>query len=409
VASVLARVYRAESGKLLAKLIHGLGDFERADEALQDACAEALAHWPAEGLPDRPGAWLMTVAKRKAIEALRHDSILPTSEFDESISSDPAAVIQHRLDSSIEDERLRLIFTCCHPALAREAQVGLTLRSLCGLRPAEIAEAFLVSEAALEQRLVRARRKIREAAIPFRVPPDHLLGERTETVLHVLYLIFNEGYDASGGDELVRSELCEEALRLARLLTELMPGESEAHGLLALMLLQDSRREARSDAAGDIILLEDQDRSLWKQAPIREGLRIVEHWLKASTPGPYLLQAAIAATHAQAKQPQATQWDQIVALYDLLLRASPSPVIELNRAAAVAMHEGPTEGLRALDDIAQQRALDEYLYYHALRADLYRRLGRATAARSAYDRALACASNASEKRFLNRRLDELSK
>ena len=316
-------------------------------------------------------------------------------------------MIQRRLDSSIEDERLRLIFTCCHPALALESQIALTLRSLCGLRPAELARAFLISEATLEQRLVRARRKIREAGIPYRVPPDSLLGERVESVLRVLYLIFNEGYGASAGEQLVRAELCEEGIRLTRLVAHLLPREPECRALLALMLLQDSRRAARATATGDAVLLESQDRSLWDAQQIAEGLELVANGLESAPLGPYMLQAAIAAEHARAARADETNWRAIVALYDGLLRAAPSPVVALNRAAAIAMAEGPRAGLAAIEVIDGLAALDSYLYVHALRADLYRRLERVAEARGAYERALALASNGSERRFLERRLAEL--
>lgn len=400
----LERVFREESGRILAGLIRQLGDFDLADEVLQEACAQALEHWPQSGLPERPGAWLTTVARRKALEHLRRTRPADSELLESATLPDPTPVIQHRLDSTIGDERLSLIFTCCHPALAMEARVALTLRSLCGLRPAEIARAFLIPEPTLEQRLVRARRKIREAGIPYRVPPDQLLPERLPAVLKVLYLIFNEGYSASAGDELIRVDLCEEGIRLAHLLCALMPDEPEALGLCALMLLQDSRRAARTDGHGHPILLEDQDRGLWDREQIEAGLSLVQRAFGTGQVGPYALQAAIAAHHARSRRPEDTPWAEIVRLYDVLLEASPTPIVALNRAAALAMAEGPECGLVETEGI---EGLDDYVHFHSLRADLLRRTGQGQRAARAYERALELAGNGGERRFLERRLAEL--
>jgi RNA polymerase sigma-70 factor (ECF subfamily) len=400
-------VYRSESRQILATLIRLLGDFDLAEDALHDAFTAALERWPKDGMPANPRAWLVSTGRFKAIDAIRRRARFDASqeaiaEQLEATSSDPAGGD----DESVEDDRLRLIFTCCHPALPPEARVALTLREVCGLTTEEIARAFLVAPPALAQRIVRAKAKIREARIPYQVPSPAELPNRMDTVLQVIYLVFNEGYSASGGVSLTRSDLSGEAIRLGRLLLELLP-EPEAVGLVALMLLQESRRVARVSPTGDLILLEDQDRSLWNQGLIAEGKKLVERALSSGRFGPYTLQAAIAAAHAEASVAAATDWAKVVGLYDGLVRVEPSPVVELNRAVAVAMRDGPLAGLELMDAILAQGALADYHLAHAARADLCRRLGRTADARASYDRALALTRQEPERRFLERRTREL--
>jgi RNA polymerase sigma-70 factor (ECF subfamily) len=410
--AVVEATFRREHGRIIAALIRLCGSFDRAEEAMQDAFAAALAHWSEQGIPDNPGAWITAAAHRRLIDVARRERTRREKrellrDDDEEATSDEGASFDEAA-AGLPDDRLRLIFTCCHPALNREAQVALTLRTLGGLTTDEIARAFLLPEPTLAQRLVRAKRKIQQARIPYEVPPEHALPERRASVQAVIYLIFNEGYLASSGDSLVRRELCAEAIRLARLLRELYPQDAETAGLLALMLLHDSRRHARVDDSGALITLEEQDRGAWDREEIREGLALVELALGLREPGPYQIQAAIAALHAQAATPAATDWPQIAALYAELAKLNPSPVILLNRAVAIGMSEGPERGLLLMDGLGVSGVLSEYYLLHAARADLLRRANRREAAAEAYRRALALATNETERRFLQRRLQELS-
>ncbi|MGH3005293.1 MAG: RNA polymerase sigma factor [Gaiellaceae bacterium] len=396
----LARVFREEWGRSVAVLARATGDLALAEDAVQDAFATALERWP-DGAPRNPGAWILTVARNRALDRLRRERTLAhktelLARLEEVSLPDDT--------SALPDERLALMFACCHPALPSDVRVPLTLRMVGGLSTAEIARAFLVPEPTLSQRLVRAKRKIREAGIPLAVPADHDLPERLRSVLAVLYLVFNEGYASAAGDDLVRNDLCDEAIRLAKLLAVSMPDEPEALGLLALMLLHDSRREARTRADGELVLLEEQDRGRWNRAQIEEGKRLLERALSFRRPGPYQLQAAIAAVHASAARPEETDWPQIAALYRELVRVDPSPVVELNRAVAVAMATRPEEGLALVERI---QGLDRYHLLHAARADLLRQSGRRKEAAAAYERALALAPSPVERAFLQRRLSEV--
>jgi RNA polymerase sigma-70 factor (ECF subfamily) len=399
--------YRADSRRILATLIRLLGDFDLAEEAMHDAFTAAVEQWPRDGIPANPRAWLVSTGRFKTITAMRKRARFDASltEIAERLEA-AARAAGGEDEASVEDDRLRLIFTCCHPALTPDAQIALTLREVCGLSTEEIAHAFFTSPTTVAQRIVRAKAKIRDAGIPYQVPALGALGERLDSVLHVTYLVFNEGYFASSGESLTRHQLSDEAIRLGRLLTELLP-EPEVFGLLALMLLHESRRAARTRESGELVLLADQDRWRWNREQIAEGAALVERALTMRRLGPYTLQAAIAAVHAEAPSEAATDWAQIVGLYDILMRADPAPVIELNRAAAVAMRDGPLAGLTIIDAILARGDLIDYLHAHSARADLCRRLGRLEEARASYQRALALTRQNAERRFLERRLREL--
>lgn len=402
----LDEVYRAESRRVLATLIRLLGDFELAEEALHEAFTAAAQRWPREGVPANPRSWLVSAGRFRAIDRLRQRARFDERVADLTAQLDVATPSPEGADDEWADDPLRLIFTCCHPELPPDAQIALTLREVCGLTTEEIAHAFLVGASTIAQRIVRAKARIREARIPYEVPSLEALPDRLDTVLRVVYLVFNEGYLASSGPALLRADLSSEALRLGRLLVELLP-EPEALGLLALMLLTEARREARMSSGGDLILLEDQDRSKWNAVFIAEGSALAERALRSRRFGPYTLQAAIAAVHSEAREAGRTDWPQIVGLYDVLLRAEPSPVVELNRALAVAMRDGPTAGLALVDGLLERGALTDYRLLHSARADLYRRLGRHVEARASYERALALTRQEAERRLLQRRLDAL--
>jgi RNA polymerase sigma-70 factor (ECF subfamily) len=401
------QTYRTESRRVLATLIRLLGDFDLAEEAMQEAFAAAVERWPAEGVPQNPRAWLVSTGRFKAIDALRRRARFDASlgqiaeQLGEGITPAPELG-----DESVEDDRLRLIFTCCHPALPPDGQIALTLREVCGLTTEEIARAFLSPAATLAQRIVRAKAKIKAARIPYQLPSRADLPERLASVLHVVYLVFNEGYSASSGASLTRHDLSAEAIRLGRLLVDLLR-DPEAVGLLALMLLHESRRQARTSVNGELVLLDDQDRSLWNREQIVEGVALVQRAMRSRQVGPYALQAAIAALHAEAPTAADTDWSEIVGLYDVLMRVDPSPVVELNRAAAVAMRDGPEAGLRLIDQLLARGELADYLLAHAARAELSRRLHRTDQAIAAYERALALTNQAPQQRFIERRLTEL--
>jgi RNA polymerase sigma-70 factor (ECF subfamily) len=399
--SQIEKAFREEHGRVLAALISQLGDFELAEDALQDALVNALESWKVDGVPRNPGAWLTTVAKRRAIDRLRR------SRFEEYSEPIPASLAHEEpeMDDSLPDDRLKLMFTCCHPALALEAQVALTLHTLGGLSTPEVARAFLVAEPTMAQRLARARRKIRDAGIPYRVPPADVLPERLDALLAVIYLIFNEGYVATTGDTLIRQELCAEAIRLGRILVDLLPQGAEARGLLALMLLHDSRRESRLSTTGELVLLEEQDRTRWDSAKIQEGIGILDEALALRDPGPYQVQAAISALHAEAPSAEATDWQQIAMLYDTLAAMTPSMVVEVNRAVAIGMARGLNVGLQML--LRLQDQANDFYPYHAARADLLRRTNQREAAADAYQRSIELCSNPTERAYLQRRLDEI--
>jgi RNA polymerase sigma-70 factor (ECF subfamily) len=409
---MLESVFREEYGRIIATLIRLSGSFDLAEESLQEAFAAAVINWKQQGPPKNPGAWLTTVANRKLLDALRREKTKSDKQTEleyETQRLQPDAELEEDVETvDYPDDRLRLIFTCCHPSLSQEARVALTLRTLGGLTTAEIARAFLLPETTLAQRLVRAKNKIRVAGIPYQVPQLEVLPQRLVSVQAVIYLIFNEGYTSTAGENLVRNDLCAEAIRLGRLLTQLSPDGPENLGLLALMLLQDSRRNARSNRQGELVTLEEQDRSLWDQLEITEGLQLVERALRNGRVGIYQLQAAIAAVHAEAKSASQTDWIQIAALYRELMRINSSPIIALNYAAAVAMSEGPEEGLSLIEAAGSSGKLDNYYLFHSARGDLLRRLGRTNEAIKAYSRAFELTSNQVEKQYIRRRIDELA-
>jgi len=414
VSNTIEAIFRRESGRIIATLIRIAGSFDLAEEAMQEAFTAALTTWPEKGLPQNPAAWITAVAHRRLIDHSRRERTRREKQepliYETPTAHQPEAEVQLDADEmEYPDDRLRLIFTCCHPAINPDAQIALTLRTLGGLTTPEIARAFLLPEPTLAQRLVRAKRKIAEARIPYEVPPREKISERLQAVQSVIYLIFNEGYAATTGDGLIRRELCAEAIRLARTLCQLLPGEPENLGLLALMLLHDSRRDARTDEQGRLIVLDEQDRSLWDKERIREGQKLVSRALGMRRPGPYQLQAAIAAVHSHAETAVETDWGEIAALYRELLRISSSPVVALNYAVAVAMSEGLEAGLELVEQAGESGELRDYHLFHAARADLLRRLGRKTDAASAYGQALRLATNGVEKEFLRRRLEELGR
>jgi RNA polymerase sigma-70 factor (ECF subfamily) len=405
--AAVAEAFRSDWGRVVAYLIRATGNWDLAEECAQDAFERALERWPRDGIPSSPAAWLKTTARNRALDRLRRSTV-GEAKLKEVAVTARAAHGDDDDDSGIEDDRLRLMFTCCHPALPVEAQVALTLRTLVGLTTPEIARAFLVAHETMAKRLTRAKRKIAEARIPYRVPAAHRLGERLRAVLAVIYALFNEGYGASAGDDLIRRELCAEAIRLGRLLAELMPDEPEALGLLSLMVLQDSRRAARVDSAGELVTLEDQNRGLWDRAAIEKACKVLDRAVRLRRPGPYQLQAAIAACHGQAPTAGETDWREIAVLYDRLSEIVPTPVVLLNRAVAVAMADGPAAGLALVDALEGARALSDYYLLPATRADLLRRLKRHPEAATAYRRALELAPTDAERRFLSRRLSEVS-
>jgi len=408
---VIETLYRSESGRVLATLVRLLGDLDLAEEAMHEAFAAALESWPQTGIPDKPRPWLISTARFKAIDNMRRRARFDGAQRDLIAHMESRTNDAPLEDEEIEDDRLRLIFTCCHPALPPEGQVALTLREICGLTTEEIARAFLVTPATLAQRIVRAKAKIRETHIPYEVPGPEELPERLDAVLQVIYLVFNEGYSAAAGTEVTRADLTGEAIRLGRLLIELQPesegGDPEIMGLLALMLLQESRRAARTSPSGELILLEHQDRALWNYEQIAEGVALVEKALKSHRFGAYTLQAAIAAVHAEAESTAATDWRQIVALYNQLVRIQPSPVVQLNRAVAIAMRDGPEAGLAHIDAVLEHGELANYYLAHSARADMYRRLGRTAEARSSYEKALSLTQQEPERQFLQERIRQL--
>jgi RNA polymerase sigma-70 factor (ECF subfamily) len=403
---IIETLYRSESGRILATLVRLLGDLDVAEEAMHEAFAAALDTWPQTGVPDKPRPWLISTARFKAISGMRRRARFDGAQRDLALHMEARISDAPHEDEEIEDDRLRLIFTCCHPALPPEAQVALTLREVCGLTTEEIARAFLVAPATLAQRIVRAKAKIRETPIPYEVPTPQELPERLGAVVHVIYLVFNEGYSAAAGAEVTRAELTGEAIRLGRLLTELRP-EPEVIGLLSLMLLQESRRAARTSPTGELILLENQDRALWNKEQIAEGVALLEKALSSRRFSSYTLQAAIAAVHAEAESVAVTDWRQIVAIYDQLVRIQPSPVVLLNRAVAIAMCDGPEAGLTHIDAVLEHGELANYYLAHSARADMYRRLGRTAEARSSYERALALTQQEPERQFLQERIRQL--